>query len=525
MIRSNWRLVVDQHLVHVGVQQVADHPQGDVGLGVEQRRRLGQLRALLQRLPEALEVGQVARQLARRGARGGRAHDEAAGLQRKGSADGPQPRALVVAQALADADAVSEGHVDHEPPGQRELHGQAHALAAHRVLRRLHQHLVAALQEVGDLPLALRHAQRGDLVHVQEAVLVEADLDEGGLHPREDVLDPPLPHVTHHRALAAALDVALGGAAVLQDGHPRLGAVDGDQDLLVQDVSPLWSRFSLASSRVHLGLRGVDGRSFDEVVAGARAARARPRRPRACWRRRPCRRWPSAGPGTRGAPRAPAPRQPKPAPTTAAASTARSAPMGRSWRAASRATRPHLQERQHGHVGAPQGQRPDGGRLAGRRAARGRGRRPGEGPGCAGPRRPRRRRAPPPPRRPPAPRPRPPASATWATFEGSRWWPASTCRSSAARSSGVPTRIASAPAPDAPPAREGGEPGRDVGRAGGHGHHGQRVLGRRRGGGHAEQLGQAAGRLGVAREDRDLAARSRMPPRPRGRRPRPGGRP
>ena len=243
------RLVVDQHLVHVGVQEVADHAQGDVGLGVEQRRRLGQLPALLQRLPQALEVGQVARQLARRGAGGGGAHDETAGLQRKGSADGPQAGALVVAQALADPDAVTEGHVDHEPPGERELHRQAHALAAHGVLGGLHQHLVAALQQVGDLPLALGNAEGGDLVHVQEAVLVEAHLDEGRLHPREDVLDPALPDVAHHRALAAALDVALGRAAVLEDGHPRLGAVDGHQDLLVQDASPLGLRFSLASSR------------------------------------------------------------------------------------------------------------------------------------------------------------------------------------------------------------------------------------------------------------------------------------
>ena len=259
MIRSNCASSFDQHLVHVGVQEVADHAQGDVGLGVEERGRLGQVPALLQRLPQALEVGQVARQLARRRAGGGRAHDEAAGLQREGAADRPQAGALVVAQALADPDAVAEGHVDHEPPCQRELHGQAHALAAHGVLGGLHQDLVTALQEVGDLPLALRNAEGGDLVHVQEAVLVEAHLDEGGLHSREDVLDPSLPDVTHDRALAAALDVALGGAAVLQDCDARLGAVDGHQDLLVQDVSPFGLRFSLASSRSTLGFAASMG--------------------------------------------------------------------------------------------------------------------------------------------------------------------------------------------------------------------------------------------------------------------------
>src|SRR4029079_9758619 len=56
------------------------------------------------------------------------------------------------------------------------------------------------------------HARQDDLVDVQESVLVEADVDEGGLEPGEDVVDPPLVDVADDRAAAAALEVDLGDA-------------------------------------------------------------------------------------------------------------------------------------------------------------------------------------------------------------------------------------------------------------------------------------------------------------------------
>ena len=232
------RLVVDQHLLDVRVQEVADDAQRDVGLGVEEHRRLGQPAALLQRLPEALEEGEVAGDLAGRGPRGGRADDEAAALERQRVADRAQARALVVGQALGDAHTLPVGHEHHEAPGQRELHGEAHALGAHRVLRGLHHHLVAALEQLGDLALALGDPHRDDLVDVEEPVLLEADLDERGLHAREDVLHAALPHVAHDGAVAAALDVRLGRHPVLEDGHARLGAVDRHKDLLFQRNLP-----------------------------------------------------------------------------------------------------------------------------------------------------------------------------------------------------------------------------------------------------------------------------------------------
>jgi hypothetical protein len=49
-----------------------------------------------------------------------------------------------------------------------------------------------------------------DLVDVQEAVLVQADVDEGGLEAGQHVVDPALVDVADDRAVAATLEVELG---------------------------------------------------------------------------------------------------------------------------------------------------------------------------------------------------------------------------------------------------------------------------------------------------------------------------
>jgi len=71
-------------------------------------------------------------------------------------------------------------------------------------------------------------AGQHDLVDVQEAVLVEADVDEGGLEAGQDIVDLALVDVADDRAVAAPLEVQLGdavaGGGVLPAPAPGLGA-------------------------------------------------------------------------------------------------------------------------------------------------------------------------------------------------------------------------------------------------------------------------------------------------------------
>jgi hypothetical protein len=65
-----------------------------------------------------------------------------------------------------------------------------------------------------------------DLVHVEKAVLLEADLDEGRLHSGQDVVDRALVDVPRDRAAFVPLEIDLGDLFVLEHGDPLLGDVD-----------------------------------------------------------------------------------------------------------------------------------------------------------------------------------------------------------------------------------------------------------------------------------------------------------
>ena len=132
--------------------------------------------------------------------------------------------ALVLGELAGDAAGLAARHVDEEPAGQAHLAGETGALLADRVLGGLHEHRLAGRQRVLDLAL-LAVAQRApvDLAGVEHGVAAGADVDERGLHARQDVLDLAEVDVADHRRLRLARDVVLDEDGVLEDGD--LGVV------------------------------------------------------------------------------------------------------------------------------------------------------------------------------------------------------------------------------------------------------------------------------------------------------------
>ena len=128
---------------------------------------------------------------------------------------------LGLAEPAARPDSPTLRHVDEVAAGDRELHREPRSLRLQRVLDDLDQDLLAGLDQLVDSP-ALAAAAAGcrlavrkdDLVHMQEAVSLQADVHEGGLHAGKDVVDDPLVDVADDRPLAAALDVELGDLPV-----------------------------------------------------------------------------------------------------------------------------------------------------------------------------------------------------------------------------------------------------------------------------------------------------------------------
>jgi hypothetical protein len=72
-----------------------------------------------------------------------------------------------------------------------------------------------------------------DLGDVEKRVTLEADVNERGLHPGEDLGDPPLVDIADDTARFLALDEDLDDLIVLEDGDPRVEVARGDDHLLV----------------------------------------------------------------------------------------------------------------------------------------------------------------------------------------------------------------------------------------------------------------------------------------------------
>ena len=199
---------------------------------------------------------------------------------------------------------VAVRDVDDEAAGQRDLGREPRALRLHRVLDGLDEHGLAALDQVLDLAGALAALELGadDLVDVEEAVLLEADLDERGLHPGQDVVDDAEVDVAGDRAALRPLEVDLGDLVVLEHGDALLARVDRDRAARASPsaAAPAWAAcggglrgaararlrsavFSRAASGLSAALCGVAlaasaaarvGRLLLAVAPAARAAAA-----------------------------------------------------------------------------------------------------------------------------------------------------------------------------------------------------------------------------------------------------------
>src|SRR3954451_21447540 len=210
-------LVVDDRALEVLGEDVAHDADRQVRLLEHERRRGRGLDALLEDLVELEQVLQLALEVLALGARRGGADDRAAAVEVEPLGGAAQTLALLVVEALGDADPLAGRRVDHVAPRDGELHRQARALGLQRVLDDLDDDLLTGLEQVGDLLATVLAAPapgrldagQDDLVDVQESVLVEADVDEGGLETGQDVVDLALVDVAHDGAVATALEIEL----------------------------------------------------------------------------------------------------------------------------------------------------------------------------------------------------------------------------------------------------------------------------------------------------------------------------
>ena len=299
-------LALDEHLREVLVEDVADDLDEQVGLGVQQRRRLDRLDLRADVLPLVGEALHVAGELVLGGALGGGADDDAGRLGQHLLEDLLEARALGVGELARDAVHRAAGHVHEVAAGERDLARQAGALVADRVLRDLHEHAVAGLERELDAArlVARLDGIPVDLAGVQHGVAAATDVDERGLHARQHVLHATEVHVADERGVLVARDVVLDEHVVLEHGdldaavlrahdHHAVDGLAAREELGLGDDGAAAPGLAAVAAALLLGLearRALDalrlGDELDRALAGLRRLATGRRMPRPGPRRR-----------------------------------------------------------------------------------------------------------------------------------------------------------------------------------------------------------------------------------------------
>src|ERR1043166_8711517 len=155
--------------------------------------------------------------------------------------DAPQPRSLFARVDLAgNADVVDRRHEHQKPAGHRDVRGETGAFRAERLFDDFDEDFLAGRQQLFDLRLRPRSlllfsvvfravvflvvfagVELVELLHrvddvgdVQEAVALEAEVDEGALHAGKNFADPALVDVADDAPLAFALYENFSGLIV-----------------------------------------------------------------------------------------------------------------------------------------------------------------------------------------------------------------------------------------------------------------------------------------------------------------------
>jgi len=163
--------------------------------------------------------------------------------------DTPETVALAVAvDAARDTHIVNGGHEDQEAAGKRAVRGHPGSLGPDGLLDDLDHYLLTGFEDVLDGELAVAVAVvdldlvvtllvhvlgREGIGHVEEGVLLEPDVDKGGLHPGKDVLHLALVYAAYRSLPRRSFVVDFHKLAVLEDGDAGFPEFNVDKNLLL----------------------------------------------------------------------------------------------------------------------------------------------------------------------------------------------------------------------------------------------------------------------------------------------------
>ncbi len=241
-------LRIDRDPVALRGEQVPHRAQGKGELPVDQDGGRGAFALLPDRLPEPDEVIHVGLELPLRPPLGRRAHDRAHPLGADRLHDLRKPVPLLrVLDPAGDPDVTGPRQEDQVASGEGDVAGDPRPLRPERLLGHLDEQVLPlpdepldrrderVLREAGGpdadllgqdrllgrvgVELELR---RDEVAREEESRLVHPDVDEGGLHPREDADDLSVVDVADGVPVLAPLDQQLDEDPGFERRHPRL---------------------------------------------------------------------------------------------------------------------------------------------------------------------------------------------------------------------------------------------------------------------------------------------------------------
>ena len=152
---------------------------------------------------------------------------------------------------MRNADLAAERHQYRIAGGDRDFRGQSHALAGDGILGGLHQQPLPFVDEVANVRQRLIASQIARLspghhaAHVQETRPLQADINKGGLHARNDALHPAKVDVAGVAVATRPGDMQFLQDTVLKQRSPGFKRVDVDQQLFrhpIRSIGPTTGR-------------------------------------------------------------------------------------------------------------------------------------------------------------------------------------------------------------------------------------------------------------------------------------------
>ncbi len=232
-------LVVDKHAVYIGGNEIARRLIDQVHVLMQEGGSGGAFVRFQNAVPHADEHAQIRDEFGLAHAAGCGADNCGHPLGTNALHHGLEPVALVRRFDLAgDAAVFARRHEDQVAARQRNVRAYPRAFESAWLFDDLHEHVVAAVNFVGDGPAAaslrdldVADIQRGliDVVDVKERVPAQADIHETRAHAGQYVLDFSF----EDRAddFFFALDVNFGEDVVLKYGNPVFPRVARDKNL------------------------------------------------------------------------------------------------------------------------------------------------------------------------------------------------------------------------------------------------------------------------------------------------------